>query len=126
MPLQKIQGLLAGLKHLSFPVKVMKTLLLQMIEIPKKVENRGKIPVNSFFNSPLSEAFLSFPLSFAQSTPLFCIKKTTASFRLVVNSATKLKGSHRRWAIGKKNNIYDNLLPLAYSLFLHNFELLAR
>jgi hypothetical protein len=53
----------------------MKTLLLQMIEIPKKVGNRGKIPVNSFFNSSLSEAFLSFPLSFAQSTPFFVSKR---------------------------------------------------
>jgi hypothetical protein len=96
MPLQKIQGLLAGLKNLSFPIKVMKTLLLQMIEIQKKVGNRGKILVNSFSNSSFPESFPALPLSFAQSTPFSCIKKTTASFPLVVNSATKLKGSHRR------------------------------
>jgi hypothetical protein len=98
MPLQKIQGLLAGLKNLFCPFKVMKTLLLQMIEIPKKVGKEEKIPVNSFFSSSFPESFLSLPFSFAQSTPIFCIKKTTISFQLVVNSATKikLKGSHKR------------------------------
>ena len=62
-----------------------------MIEIPKKVGNREKIPVNSFSNSSFPESFLALPSSFAQSIPFFCIKKTTASFPLVVNSATERK-----------------------------------
>jgi len=75
MPLRKIQGLLAGLKNLSFPIKVMKTLLLQMIEIPKKVGNRGKRPLNSFPNFSFPESFIALPSSFAQSIPLFLYQK---------------------------------------------------
>jgi hypothetical protein len=52
----------------------MKTLLLQMIEIPKKVGNKGKIPVNSFFNSSFPESFLALPFPLL-SQPSFFVSK---------------------------------------------------